>query len=396
MKLIERDYLGALQAAAGTPEIKVITGIRRSGKSKLLEAFIKSLSADKNNNIIHINLMNEQYESLLEARALYTYIKEHTQEGKNNIVCIDEIQLCENFEKAVSWLHAEETYDIYITGSNAFLSGNDLATLFTGRTYQINIFPFSFAEFMTYYELTDSYQAFDRYILEGGMAGSYLYKDAEQKYRYIREVYQTLIVRDIKTKFGIKNSPLLASLTEFMMDTMGCETSVRNITDKLISEKTQTNNKTIGAYIEHLCNAFLFIKVRRYDIQGKRYLASRDKYYLADHSFRYAALGTKNMNYGRTLENIVAVELLRRGYEVYTGFLSGKEIDFVAVKQSEKIYIQVSDNIENPETFKRECAPLLSVKDAYPKYILARTRGDTTDFEGIHICDISRWLLGAE
>ena len=396
MKLIERDYLRALQAAAGTPEIKVITGIRRSGKSKLLEAFIKSLSADKNNNIIHINLMNEQYESLLEARALYTYIKEYTQEGKNNIVCIDEIQLCENFEKAVSWIHAEETYDIYITGSNAFLSGNDLATLFTGRTYQINIFPFSFAEFMTYYELTDSYQAFDRYILEGGMAGSYLYKDAEQKYRYIREVYQTLIVRDIKTKFGIKNSPLLASLTEFMMDTMGCETSVRNITDKLISEKTQTNNKTIGAYIEHLCNAFLFIKVRRYDIQGKRYLASRDKYYLADHSFRYAALGTKNMNYGRTLENIVAVELLRRGYEVYTGFLSGKEIDFVAVKQSEKIYIQVSDSIENPETFKRECAPLFSVKDAYPKYILARTRSETTDFEGIHICDISRWLLGAE
>ncbi|HJJ33551.1 MAG TPA: ATP-binding protein [Methanocorpusculum sp.] len=346
--------------------------------------------------MIHINLMNEQYESLLEARALYTYIKEHTQEGKNNIVCIDEIQLCENFEKAVSWIHAEETYDIYITGSNAFLSGNDLATLFTGRTYQINIFPFSFAEFMTYYELTDSYQVFDRYILEGGMAGSYLYKDAEQKYRYIREVYRTLIVRDIKTKFGIKNSPLLASLTEFMIDTMGCETSVRNITDKLISEKTRTNNKTIGAYIEHLCNAFLIIKIRRYDIQGKRYLASRDKYYLADHSFRYAALGTKNMNYGRTLENIVAVELLRRGYEVYTGFLSGKEIDFVAVKQSEKIYIQVSDNIENPETFKRECAPLLSVKDAYPKYILARTRGDTTDFEGIHICDISRWILGAE
>ena len=396
MKLIERNYLKTLQEAAGTPEIKVITGIRRSGKSKLLEAFIKSLSADERNNIIHINLMNEQYEPLLEARALYTYIKEHTKEGYNNIICIDEVQLCENFEKAVSWLHTEEMYDIYITGSNAFLSGNDLATLFTGRTYQINIFPFSFAEFMTYYELTDSYRAFDRYILEGGMAGSYLYKDAVQKNRYIKEVYQTLIVRDIKTKFGIRNSPLLTSLTEFMMDTIGCETSVRNITAKLTSEKTQTNDKTIGTYLEHLCNAFLFIRVRRYDIQGKRYLASRDKYYLADHSFRYAELGTKNMNYGRTLENIVAVELFRRGYEVYTGFLSGKEIDFVAVKQSEKIYIQVSDDIENPETFKRECAPLLAVKDAYPKYILARTHHETTDYEGIRICDISRWLLGGE
>lgn len=394
MKLIERDYLKSLENVMSTPEIKVITGVRRCGKSKLLEAFIQKVSADTHNNIIHINFMNEAYEPLLEAHALYQYVKEHTDAARNNIVCIDEVQLCENFEKAVSWLHAEEKYDIYITGSNAFLSSSDLTTLFTGRTFEIELFPFSFAEFMKYYELEDCYTAFDRYVDEGGMAGSYLYADIEQKHDYIAKVYRTLIVRDIKTKFGIKNSPLLISLTEYLMDTIGCETSIRNIAAELTSAKIKTNDKTIGSYIEYLCNAFLFYRIRRYDVQGKRYLATNDKYYLSDHSFRYAELGTKNMNYGRTLENIVAVELLRRGYEVYVGTLYHKEIDFVAVKRSEKIYIQVSDDISSPETFKREYTPLLSLKDAYPKYILARTRHDSTDYEGIHICDISRWLLG--
>ena len=396
MKLIERDYLKILENVMSTPEIKVITGVRRSGKSKLLEAFIQKVSADTHNNIIHINFMNEAYESLLEAHALYQYVKEHTDAGKNNIVCIDEVQLCENFEKAVIWLHAEEKYTIYLTGSNAFLLSSDLATLFTGRTFEIEIFPFSFPEFMRYYELEDCYSAFDRYINEGGMAGSYLYSDIEQKRDYVSKVYKTLIVRDIKTKFGIKNSPLLTSLTEFLMDNIGCETSIRNIAAALTSSKMQTNDKTIGSYVEYLCNAFLFYKVRRYDIQGKRYLASSDKYYLADHSFRYAELGTKNMDYGRTLENIVAIELLRRGYEVYVGMLYRQEIDFVAVKRSEKIYIQVSDDISSSETFSREVSPLLSIKDAYPKYILARTRHDSTDYEGVHICDISRWLLGTE
>lgn len=291
MKLIERDYLKILENVMSTPEIKVITGVRRSGKSKLLEAFIQKVSADTHNNIIHINFMNEAYESLLEAHALYQYVKEHTDAGKNNIVCIDEVQLCENFEKAVIWLHTEEKYTIYLTGSNAFLLSSDLATLFTGRTFEIEIFPFSFPEFMRYYELEDCYSAFDRYLNEGGMAGSYLYSDIEQKHDYVSKVYKTLIVRDIKTKFGIKNSPLLTSLTEFLMDNIGCETSIRNIAAALTSSKMQTNDKTIGSYVEYLCNAFLFYKVRRYDIQGKRYLASSDKYYLADHSFRYAELG---------------------------------------------------------------------------------------------------------
>mgnify|MGYP003293921266 CR=1 FL=1 len=393
MKLIERDYLKRLESVISTPDIKVITGVRRSGKSKLLEAFIQKVSADTHNNIIHINFMNEAYESLLEAHALYQYVKEHTDESKNNIVCIDEVQLCENFEKAVSWLHAEEKYDIYITGSNAFLLSSDLATLFTGRTFEIEIFPFSFAEFMQYYELEDCYSAFDRYIDEGGMAGSYLYSDIEQKRDYISKVYRTLIVRDIKTKFGIKNSPLLTSLTEFLMDNIGCETSVRKIASALTQAKMKTNDKTVGSYIEYLCNAFLFYRVRRYDVQGKRYLASNEKYYLSDHSFKYARLGTKNADYGRTLENIVAIELIRRGYELYAGVLYKKEIDFVAIKRNEKIYIQVANSIDDPDTFEREVSPLLKIADAYPKMIISRTRQEPYQYEGVKIIDAADWLL---
>ena len=396
MKLIQRDYLQTLLAVQNTPDIKVITGVRRSGKSKLLEAFIHETQKDPANNIIHINLMEEKNTPLLESHPLFDYIENHYDPKKHNILCIDEIQLCENFEKAVTWLHVTEKYDIYITGSNAFLQSSDLATLFTGRTFEIQIYPFSFAEYITYYESKNTFDAFDEYLKWGGMPGSYPYKTPEQKRKYISDVYQTLIVRDIKQKFAIRNSPLLDNLTNYLMDTTGCQTSLRNIANTLNANGEKTNDKTISSYVEYLCNAFLFYRVRRYDIQSKRYLATQDKYYLCDYSFRYARLGTKNMDYGRILENIVAIELLRRGYEIYAGTLYNKEIDFVALKQDEKIYIQVSDNISGRETFKRECAPLLAIHDAYPKLILARTHHETYDYEGIKVHDISSWLLGKE
>ncbi|HJJ48980.1 MAG TPA: ATP-binding protein [Methanocorpusculum sp.] len=393
MKLIQRSYLQTLLNIQNTPDIKVITGVRRSGKSKLLEAFTRELKKNPENNIIHINLIEEKNTPLLEAKPLYDCIKKHYKPEKHNIVCIDEIQLCKNFEKAISWLHVTEKYDIYITGSNAFLLSSDLATLFTGRTFEIQIYPFSFAEYVKYYESEDIFAAFDEYLKWGGMAGSYNYKNPEQKRKYVSDIYQTLIVRDIKQKFSIKNSPLLDNLTSYLMDTTGCQTSLRKIAETLNANGEKTNDKTISSYVEYLCNAFLFYRIRRYDIQGKRYLSTQDKYYLCDNSFRYARLGTKNMNYGRMLENIVAIELLRRGYEIYAGTLYTREIDFVALKQDEKIYIQVSDDISGEETFKREYTPLLAIHDAYPKLILARTHHETYDYEGIKIQDISRWLL---
>lgn len=394
MKLIERkQYLDKMINVIGTPDIKVITGVRRCGKSKLLDAFKEYIEANiPNNNIIHINYNLPEYEHLLEYRPLYDYINSQYVEGKDNFVFIDEVQMCNDFEKAINGLHATEKYDIYITGSNAFLLSSDLATLFTGRTFEIKVYPFSFKEYLQYFGYTDKYTAFDKFMLEGGMAGSYLYKDQEAKYDYIAEVFDTLIVRDIRRKYKIRNPQLMDRIVDFLMDNISNLSSARNITSTLSVAMEKIHHTTVGSYMQYLCNAFAFYKVRRYDIKGKKYLSTNDKYYLSDHTFRYAKLGTKNMDYGRILENIVAMELLRRGYEVYVGVLYKKEIDFVAIKRNEKIYIQVSDNISDKKTFEREVSPLLKINDAYPKMVIARTRHDEYQYEGIKIVDIADWL----
>ena len=395
MRLIQRDfYLDKLKEVMGTPDIKVITGVRRSGKSKLLESFMAYVaSSDENANVIHINFNLEIHENLMEHHALNQYIENAYVDGKNNYVFIDEVQMCDGFEKAINSLHASEKYDIYITGSNAFLLSSDLATLFTGRTFEIEVYPFSFAEYMQYFELNDPYAAFTRYIQEGGMSGSYLYKTPETKYSYISDVFNTLIVRDIQRKYKIRNMPLMERLCDFLIDNISNLTSTRSVAANFIKEQVVTNDRTISAYIKYLCNAFAFHKVRRYDIQGKRYLASNDKYYLSDHSFKYAKLGTKNADYGRMIENIVAIELLRRGYELYAGVLYKKEIDFVAIKRNEKIYIQVANSVDDPDTFQREIDPLMKIKDNYPKMILARTYQEAYQHEGIQIVDVADWLL---
>ncbi|MBD5102757.1 MAG: ATP-binding protein [Subdoligranulum sp.] len=394
MKLIQRDfYLDKLKDVMGTPDIKVITGIRRSGKSKLLESFMDYVrKTDPAANIIHINFNLSEYENLLEYHALNNYVEKAYVPGKNNYVLIDEIQMCTGFEKAVNSLHASEKYDIYITGSNAFLLSSDLATLFTGRTFEIEVFPFSFREYMQYFELTDQYAAFNRYIQEGGMSGSYLYKTPELKYDYISDVFDTLVVRDIQKKYSIRNMPLMEQLCDFLIDNISNLASSRSIAKAFTAAQVKTNDRTISAYLKYLCNAFAFYRVRRYDIQGKRYLSSSDKYYLCDHSFKYAKLGTKNADYGRLIENIVAIELLRRGYELYAGVLYKKEIDFVAIKRSEKIYLQVANSIDDPDTFQREVGPLLRIKDAYPKMILTRTRQEPYQYEGVKIVDVADWL----
>ena len=398
MKLIERDfYLDKLKNVMGTPDIKVITGVRRCGKSKLMDAFIDWIKQnEKDSNIIHINYNLFEFDSIKTAQSLNSYVEERYQKNNINYLLIDEVQLCTDFEKVINSFHASEKYDIYITGSNAFLLSSDLATLFTGRVFQIKVFPFSFLEYQKYFKNADPENAFDSYVKEGGMSGSFVYKSTEEKYAYIKDVFDTLITRDIVQKYKIKNELLLNKLNDFMLDNISSEVSVRKIADTLTSNQEKTNDKTIGSYLNYLCNAFAFYKVRRYDIRGKKYLASQDKYYLSDHSFRYAILGTKNMDYGRVYENMVCIELLRRGYEVYTGVLYKKEIDFVAIKQSEKIYIQVSDDISLPETLEREVTPLLSIKDAYPKVLIARTKHEKYLYEGINIINLADFLLGKE
>lgn len=395
MKLIERtEYLEQLKSVQGVSDIKVITGIRRCGKSKLMEAFIEHIkNTDANANIIYIDFTELDFEELKEYHKLNDYVKNAYAESKNNYLFIDEVQMCDGFEKTLNSLHASEKYDIYVTGSNAFLLSSDLATLFTGRTFSVEVFPFSLKEYMKYYELTDAYEAYTQYRKMGGMSGSYLYTDENSRASYVNDVFETLIIRDIVQKYKIRNTPLLEKIADYLMDNISNVVSANKMANTLDSNKIKTNDKTVGTYIGYLCNAFGFYRIRRYDIRGKKYLASNDKYYLADPAFRSARLGNKNPDYGRISENLVAIELLRRGYEVYAGVLYKKEIDFVAIRRDEKIYIQVSEYIDNPETFEREYTPLLAIKDAYPKMILARTHQENYQYEGIQIVDIANWLL---
>lgn len=394
MKLIERkSYLEQLINVMGTPDIKVITGVRRSGKSKLMDAFIDYVRKHSDGNIVRIKLNLKEFENLKNGDELYKYIDGQFISDKQNFLFIDEVQLCNGFETVINSLYEEERFDIYLTGSNAFLLSSDLATLFGGRVFEISLYPFSFEEYLLYYPQNDVDAAFDKYVTDGGMAGSYLYNNATDAKKYLAGIVRTTITKDIVTKFKIENEDLLNMVTDFLMDNIGSKTSIRNVANTLTSNTYKTNDKTCGAYIDYLCRSFLFYPFKRYDVRGKRYLESDKKYYLADLSFRYAIIGTKNADYGHLYENIVAIELLRRGYEVYVGQLGEKEIDFVALKDGVKTYIQVCDDISREETLKREVTPLLSIKDAYPKIIIARTKHPESQIEGIKVIDIARWLI---
>ena len=427
MKLIERtDYLNRLKRLKGTPDIKIITGIRRSGKSELLRAYRTYLENTYSNqssklyasakhaqlpnalqqqdnsnnhelNIINIDFNNLNYENLKNYKSLFEYVESRYIPGAYNVLMIDEVQLCPKFELAINRLHNSNKYDIYLTGSNAFLLSSDLATLFSGRFVEIPVFPFSFAEYCEYFEITSNFNdALQKYLQQGGLAGSYVYANQDDAKAYIKNVYTTLVKRDLVDKYAISEVSLLDSICEFLMDNIANLTTANNVSSILKQNQIETTHITVGNYLKYLCNAFMFYKVKRYDIRGKKYLETNEKYYLADTALRYAILGTRNMDYGGAYENIVALELMRRGYTIYVGKLYQKEVDFVAVKASKKLYIQVSDNISDDATLERELSPLKAIKDAYPKILLANTRHDSYDVEGIRVIDIAQWLIVAK
>lgn len=399
MKLIKRDdYLSVLAAVKDAPDIKILCGMRRAGKSKLMDEVARNIrKAKPRANVISIDMTLLKNERLHDYHVLHDYVKEHAKKTGINYLLIDEVQMCPQFELAINSLHEERNarYDIYLTGSNAFLLSSDLTTLFTGRHHEIRTYPFSFREFRRYFSSEkDVDRAFDRYVIEGGLAGSYLYKDESARAGYVREVYQTILRRDIVQRFKLPDSRVLERLAEFLMDNIGNVTSANNVTTGLVADHVPTNHVTIGNYLGYLADAYLFQELKRYDVRGRRCLEQSGKYYLMDHAIRYAVLGRRNMDYGHVYENIVCIELLRRGYEVYVGKLYQKEIDFVAMRGSEKIYIQVSDDISEPKTLNRELEPLGKIRDSYPKLLIARTRHDETDRDGVRIVDIARWLEG--
>ena len=395
MKIIERtDYLESLQNVRLTPDIKVITGIRRAGKSELIRTYMEWLRKnDKKANIIFIDFTSLASEPLQEYHALHNYIEEQYKAKKNNYVFIDEVQMCAKFELAINSLHAMQKYDIYITGSNAFLLGSDLATLLM-QLHDLH----TTIQSLQSHILLDEVELFELKNL------SYIANIARQALEQlnlltlfpvpdVQEVFHTIIERDIIQRYKLSDVYLLNKIAEYLMDNIGNTTSYRSVSGFLQSEQIKTNHVTVGNYMDFLCRTFLFNQVKRYDVRGKGYLRMIDKYYLVDSGFRYALLGTRNMDYGRIYENLVALELLRRGYDIYVGKLYQKEIDFVAMRGNEKIYIQVSDNISSKETFEREYSPLLQIKDVYPKFIIARTRVPKYDYQGIQIIDLAEWLL---
>lgn len=395
--IVRKNYLNRIIELKDTPDIKIITGIRRSGKSKLMQSYIEYLKTNYDNiNIIFIDFMDLEFEEIKEYHALHSYVEQHYVAGKMNYLFVDEVQMCPKFELAINSLYSKGKYDIYVTGSNAFLLSADLATLFTGRYIEIHVFPFSFQEYCEYYsDVSDKDKLFDEYSFKGGLAGSYLYPNDRDRVTYIKEVYETIVTRDLVQKYALPDTTVLQRLSEFLMDNISNLTSPNKVSQLLNANNVSTTHVTVRKYIKYLCNAFVFYDIKRYDIRGKRYLESSEKFYLCDTGIRYAILGSRNMDYGRVYENMVCIELLRRGYDVYVGKLYQKEIDFVAQRGSEKIYIQVSDNISAQETFEREYSPLLQIRDAYPKMIIARTRHPKYSYEGIMIYDIAEWLLGA-
>ena len=394
MKIIDRPiYTRRFDGLRNTPEIKIITGVRRAGKTQLLNAIGRRAKIATNANIIHIDFSDLENEPLKEYHRLHEFVLANAVKGSTNLLLIDEIQECKDFEKAINSLYNKSIFDIYLTGSNAFLLSSDLATLFTGRQIEIPVLPFAFSEYAAYFENEkDLEMLFDQYVIDGGLPGSYLYSSRQERIAYIQSVFQTIVTRDLVQKFHLREPAVLRHLAEYLLDNIGNLTTANKSATQLVQNKISTNHVTATNYLEYLTQAFLFYPVKRYDIRGKKYLATNEKYYVSDLGFRYAQLGQRNMDYGRAYENLVFLELLRRGYEIYVGKHYELEIDFIAIKGTQKIYIQVSDDISSPTTLQRELTPLQKIPDDYPKLLLARTRHPLIDHSGIQIINLANWL----
>ena len=368
-----KEYLEKLKKLKDKQIIKVVTGVRRCGKSTLLKQFRDYLMNEcgvTQEQIIFINFEDLAYEHLLDYKALYQYITERLCENKKNYIFLDEIQAVSNFQKTVDSLFIKDNVDLYITGSNAYLLSGELATLLSGRYVEISILPLSFAE---YYELVggNKRDAWQNYFKCGGFPYAASLEEDDIRTDYLRGIYHTVLLKDIVARKKVQDVMLLESVVKFLFDNIGNIVSSKKISDSLVSNGRKTTSATIENYIEALTESFILYKTNRYDVKGKQHLKSLEKYYLVDVGLRRLLLGDKNADIGHILENIVYLELIRRGYKVAIGKIGDLEIDFIAEYNGEKIYYQVAASVLSPETFSREIAPLQKVTDNYPKFIIS-------------------------
>jgi predicted AAA+ superfamily ATPase len=376
--------------------IKVVTGVRRSGKSTLLALYIehlKSTGVDES-QIVHINLEDIGLEHLRAYRALHDFLVAKLQMDRMTYIFIDEVGCCEDFEKAIDSIYIKKNTDVYITGSNADLLSGELATLLSGRYVEIKMLPFSFAEFYAASEISDKTQAFETYRNVGSfpVVVTQLKSDSELADRYLEGIYNTILIKDVVTRKGISDVALLKNIVKFLCSSVGSPVSIANITDYINNSGRKITQKTVDKYVKALADSFLFYPIERYNIRGKNLLKTLGKFYIVDPGLRNHLLSAANVDVGHLVENIVYLELLRRGYRVNIGKIDEKEIDFVATKQNTKEYYQVALSALDERVHERELDPLRRVSDNYPKYLLTLDF-ITGDSEGIQQVNLIDWLL---
>ena len=393
--VVERkQYMDKLIKMKDEKIIKVVTGIRRCGKSTLLNMFQAYLrqTGVSDEQIISINFEDLQYDHLHNYRKLHEYIVARLATGKKTYVFLDEIQTVPQFQRTVDSLFIKDNVDVYITGSNAHILSGELATLLTGRYIEINMLPLSFAEYYVLKGSPDKRDAFASFYRDGAFPQAATIADDGIRSDYIRGIYNTILLKDIVARKKINDVALLESIILFVFDNVGNIVSSKKIADSLTSFGRKTNSITVENYLGALQDSYVLYKAQRYDVKGKQHLKSLEKYYVADISLRHLLLGESNRDIGRILENLVYLELIRRGFTVKIGKVGEREVDFVATSGDLRVYYQVAASVLDPSTFERECASLLIIKDHYPKYILSMDDlpGGQDGIQQINIID---WLL---
>lgn len=404
--LERKGYLDLLKKWKDDEVIKVVTGIRRCGKSTLLKMYMEFLKSQgvSDDRIIFINFEELEYEHISDYKILYNYIKERLHPAEMTYIFLDEIQLVEDFQKAVDSLQVKENTDIYISGSNAYLLSGELATLLSGRYVEINMLPLSFAEFCELKSAEDKDLLFAEYMKNGGLPYvSKLDNDDEKINMYLEGIYNTIIVKDIEERQKRKESDpnkrkvndiaLLKNISRFLASSVGSPISVKSITDYVTSTGRKISQNTTDDYVEALVEPYIFYPVERYDVPGKQLLKKNQKMYIVDLGIRRYLLARQRYDLGFSLENIIFLELLRRGYKVNIGKIGTTEVDFVARKDDRIYYFQVTASMVEETTFEREITPLKKINDNYPKTIITLDRFTLGNYDGIEVVNAIDWLL---
>ncbi len=398
MLIQRKEYLDKLIAFKDKQLIKIVTGSRRCGKSTLLALYQDWLRSQgvSDEQIISINFEDLDYEELTDYKKLHAYLKERMVKGKMTYIFLDEVHHIDNFPKVVDSLYIKENIDIYITGSNAYMLSSEIATLISGRYVQIEMLPFSFKEYMeSTGSMSDRGIKFTEYLERSSFPFALKFQDQPNELRdYLEGLYNTIVIKDIVTRKKISDTMMLRSILHFVFDNIGNPLSSKKIADTLTSEGRKIDTKTVEKYLEALTESYIIYQAKRYNIKGKQHLKTLEKYYVVDIGLRLMLLGSKGADAGRILENVVYLELLRRGYEVYVGKVDEYEIDFVAQNSKGTTYFQVALTVRDEHTLERELRVLQSIKDHYPKLLLTLDDDPEAQYDGIRRINARDWLLG--